>query len=219
MAQNSSDKKPVFVGSPVRMERLSRVISKELGLELDHDALKRLGYRAERRINNPNTYYLVPGAVKWIENAPKVMAHIREHMGTKEGALLLLGTTKVSGLFAASCSLPPPLMLLLQLFSSPLLTASHSLALSADDDFMLLWVSAQEAHSHCCASHLHTNLAACVGCNPELPSNACWLVCSSLKLTTCPLHDAPGFQTKQTCLCPSSCTQETSCCSYVSSCT
>ena len=85
------------------MNRLSRLISREFGLELDHDALKKLGYRADKRHNNPNTYYVVPGVPKYIENAPRVLAYIRDHISTKEGALLLLGSAKVSASLAEAC--------------------------------------------------------------------------------------------------------------------
>lgn len=77
------------------MRRLSKLIAKEFGLELDHDDLKKLGYRADKRLNNPNTYYVVPGVPKYIENAPRVLAYIKENISTKEGSLQLLGSAKV----------------------------------------------------------------------------------------------------------------------------
>lgn len=96
MAANASGSKPgPSYGAPSRMDRLSKVMEKEFGVELTHEALIRLGYKAEKKPNNPNTYYTVPGAAKVLENTPKVIAYIREQVATKEGAWLLLGSTKV----------------------------------------------------------------------------------------------------------------------------
>lgn len=79
-----------------RLDRLSTLIDREFGLELSHEALVKLGYKAEQKEGNRNTYYTVPGAPNIIDNAPKVITYIREHSKTKEGARQLLGTSKVS---------------------------------------------------------------------------------------------------------------------------
>lgn len=78
-----------------RMDRLSKFMEREFGIEISHEELTRLGYRAEKRPNNPNTYYTIPGALRVIENTPRVIAYIRDHISTKQGALMLLGSAKV----------------------------------------------------------------------------------------------------------------------------
>lgn len=60
------------------MTRLSQSLLEQLGVRLGHSDLKKLGYKAEKRPNNPNTYYKVPGLHTNIENCPKVVKYIRQ---------------------------------------------------------------------------------------------------------------------------------------------
>ncbi|WIA35545.1 hypothetical protein OEZ86_003970 [Tetradesmus obliquus] len=62
----------------VQMTRLSKSLLDQLGVRLEHSELKKLGYRAEKRPNNPNTYYKVPGLHANIENCPKVVKYIKQ---------------------------------------------------------------------------------------------------------------------------------------------
>jgi hypothetical protein len=62
----------------VQMNRLSKSLQEQLGVRLEHSDLKKLGYRAEKRPNNPNTYYKVPGLTANIENCPKVVKYIKQ---------------------------------------------------------------------------------------------------------------------------------------------
>jgi hypothetical protein len=62
----------------LQMTRLSKSLEDQLGVRLQHSDLKKLGYRAEKRQNNPNTYYKVPGLNANIENCPKVVKYIKQ---------------------------------------------------------------------------------------------------------------------------------------------
>jgi hypothetical protein len=62
----------------LQMTRLSKLLEDQLGVRLQHSDLKKLGYKMEKRPNNPNTYYKVPGLTSTIENCPKVVKYIRQ---------------------------------------------------------------------------------------------------------------------------------------------